>query len=58
MTSADARRATSVGGLAILVWSTLAVLTTFSGEIPPFQLVAMAFSIAFVVGLLYLKVKG
>lgn len=58
MISADTRRATSVGGLAILIWSTLAVLTTGSGEIPPLQLVAMALSIAFVVGLLYLKARG
>lgn len=54
MASADTRKATSVGGIAILVWSTLAILTTLSGDIPPFQLVAMALLIAFFVGLLYL----
>jgi drug/metabolite transporter (DMT)-like permease len=39
MTSAETRKATSVGGIAILVWSTLAILTTLSGDMPPFQLV-------------------
>ena len=29
------------------MWSTLALLTTLSGDVPPFQLVAMSFSIAF-----------
>jgi drug/metabolite transporter (DMT)-like permease len=58
MTSADARKATSVGGIAIIVWSTLAILTTLSGEIPPFQLVAMALTIAFFVGLLYVRMRG
>lgn len=58
MTSADARKATSVGGIAILIWSTLAILTTLSGDIPPFQLVAMALAIAFFVGLLYVRMRG
>lgn len=44
------RRATAIGGLAILLWSTLALLTTLSGEIPPFQLVGMSFGLAFLVG--------
>ena len=58
MTSHDARRATSVGSIAIAIWSTLAILTTLSGEIPPLQLVAMSFLIAFIVGLLYLWWRG
>jgi drug/metabolite transporter (DMT)-like permease len=58
MTSAETRKATSVGGIAILVWSTLAILTTLSGDMPPFQLVAMAFSLAFIVGLLYIRLRG
>lgn len=45
------RRATAIGGSAILIWSTLALLTTLSGAVPPFQLVAFAFAIAFLVGL-------
>jgi drug/metabolite transporter (DMT)-like permease len=41
-------RATLIGGTAVLMWGALALLTTWSGAVPPFQLVAMAFSIAFV----------
>lgn len=41
------RRATAIGGLAVLIWSTLALFTTATGHIPPFQLVAMAFAVAF-----------
>ena len=45
-------RATLIGGTAIIMWATLALLTEFSGnQIPPFQLTAMTFSIAFLIGL-------
>lgn len=44
------RRATAIGALAIAMFSTLALLTTLSGTVPPFQLVAMAFVVAFLVG--------
>lgn len=52
-TRADAERthATAIGGLAILIWSTLALLTTLARAIPPFQLVASAFTIAFLLAL-------
>lgn len=40
-------RATLIGGTAVLMWATLALLTTLSGRVPPFQLVAMVFTIAF-----------
>ena len=39
-------KATLVGGTAVLLWATLALLTSLSGATPPFQLTAMAFSIA------------
>ena len=42
-------RATLIGGTAILMWSTLALLTTMTGHVPPFLLVALAFGIAFAV---------
>lgn len=45
-------KATLIGFSAILMWSTLALLTKLSGNIPPFQLTAMCFSIAFGIGLL------
>lgn len=48
------RAATAVGLIAILLWALLAALTTLSGQIPPFQLVAMSFAIAGTLGLFYL----
>ena len=42
------RRATLVGFTAVLMWGALALLTVWSGRVPPFQLVAMCFAIAFV----------
>lgn len=47
----SALRATLIGSTAILMWSTLALFTALSGNIPPFQLTAMAFTIAFFIGL-------
>lgn len=47
-TAAPARlRATLVGGVAVLLWATLALLTTATGPVPPFQLVALTFAVAF-----------
>ncbi|QQE63872.1 EamA family transporter [Leptolyngbya sp. BL0902] len=45
-------RATLIGFTAIGMWATLALLTQLSGPIPPFQLTAMAFTLAFGVGVL------
>lgn len=45
-------RATLIGASAVLMWSTLALLTTLTGETPPFQLVAMAFSVAFALSII------
>lgn len=47
------RRATLTGSTAILMWSTLALLTEWSGSVPPFQLTALSFTIAFGVGFAY-----
>lgn len=47
--SSDDRRsllATLVGGIAVVLWSLLALLTVEAGNIPPFQLLAMTFSVA------------
>jgi drug/metabolite transporter (DMT)-like permease len=52
------RRATLIGGLAVLMWATLAALTVSLKSIPPFQLLALAFGIAFVVGSLWLLFTG
>lgn len=47
------RRGTLIGASAILLWSTLASLTALSGDVPPFQLLAMSFALAFGVGLTF-----
>lgn len=39
-------KATLIGGTAVLLWGTLALFTTLTGKIPPFQLAAMSFGIA------------
>lgn len=44
--------ATAVGFTAILMWSTLALLTTLAGDVPPLQLTAMAFTLASAIGAL------
>lgn len=49
----DQRKATRYGGVAILMWSTLALLTVKTGNIPPFQLIACCLFIAGVIGLLW-----
>jgi drug/metabolite transporter (DMT)-like permease len=46
----SAGRATAIGASAVLMWSTLAALTTLVGGLPPFQMVAVAFAVAFLVG--------
>lgn len=52
-------RSTIIGFTSILMWATLALLTTLSGSVPPFQLTAICFTIAFFIGLaLWLKQGG
>ncbi|ACJ01293.1 DMT family transporter [Rhodospirillum centenum] len=46
------RRATLIGATAVLLWATLATLTSFAGPVPPFQMVAMSFGIGGITGLL------
>lgn len=41
------RRATLIGSIAVLLWATLAIFTASTGAVPPFQLMAMTFAIAF-----------
>ena len=52
------RRATLIGGIAVLLWATLATLAVFLKNVPPFQLLAMAFAVAFAVGSLWLMATG
>jgi drug/metabolite transporter (DMT)-like permease len=46
------RRATLVGAGAVFLWGSLALLTTFTGDVPPFQIAATAFVIAFAIALI------
>jgi len=45
-------RATAIGFVAVLLWATLALFTTATGAVPPFQLLSLTFGIAFAVSLL------
>jgi drug/metabolite transporter (DMT)-like permease len=45
-------RATLIGFIAVLLWATLALFTTATGAVPPFQLLSLTFGIAFAVSLL------
>jgi len=50
------RRATLIGAIAVLLWATLALFTASTGAVPPFQLMAMTFAIAFLfAGLKWLR---
>ncbi|TQM10428.1 EamA domain-containing membrane protein RarD [Pseudoxanthomonas sp. 3HH-4] len=56
--TASQRRATLAGLVAILLWASLALLTTATGNLPPFQVLAIGFGIAAVLGLLRAGVRG
>jgi drug/metabolite transporter (DMT)-like permease len=58
--SADRRRltATLIGCVAILLWSTLALMTARSGAVPPFELAALTFAIGGAIGLVYAAATG
>ena len=49
---------TGLGFLAVLMWALLALFTARSGNVPPFQLAAMTFAIATVLGLVALPIRG
>jgi drug/metabolite transporter (DMT)-like permease len=50
--------ATLIGGIAILLWGTLAALTAASGAVPPLLLTALTFAIATVVLLVSSTLRG
>lgn len=52
------RRATLIGFTAIVMWASLALLTTLAGPVPPFQLVALAFAIPGAASLVLWIVRG
>lgn len=51
-------KATAIGGIAVLLWALLALFTTGAAGIPPFQLLAMTFAVAFLVSLCVLMARG
>ena len=56
--AASQRRATLAGLVAILLWASLALLTTATGNLPPFQVLAVGFGIAAMLGLLRAGLRG
>lgn len=56
--SAGSLRATAAGGLAIALFSTMAVLAATARTLPPFQLLAMAFGIATALTALVALLRG
>ncbi len=52
------RTATTLGLGAILLWASLATLTTLKGPIPPFQTTAIVFAIAALMGVLVAGLRG
>ena len=55
---ASQRTATLTGLAAILLWASLAVLTTATGNLPPFQVLAVSFGIAALLGLARAALRG
>ncbi|HVI50734.1 MAG TPA: EamA family transporter [Candidatus Sulfotelmatobacter sp.] len=51
-------RATMIGASALVLWSTLAVMTAWTGKVPPFQLVAMSFAIGSVIAVINWTIRG
>jgi drug/metabolite transporter (DMT)-like permease len=53
-----AHAATAVGVIAIFLWSCLALLTTLTEGIPPFELLTLSFAVAFAASLIILGRRG
>lgn len=51
MSTISPLRATAIGFIAILLWSGLALMTTLTAGIPPFELLALSFGVAFAASL-------
>lgn len=51
-------KATLIGLMAIGLWAALALSTTAADGIPPFELLALSFAVAFVSGMLLLAARG
>ncbi|WP_252181174.1 DMT family transporter [Azospirillum sp. B4] len=51
-------RATAIGAVAIALWATLALLTTLTGPIPPFETEAVAFAVGGLTGIAWMAARG
>jgi drug/metabolite transporter (DMT)-like permease len=51
-------RATALGFGAVLLWALLALLTVATGQVPPFQLLAVCFAIGGGLGLVWIALAG
>jgi drug/metabolite transporter (DMT)-like permease len=51
------KRGNLLGLAAILLWSTLALFTVLTSDIPPFQLVSISFFVASFIGLFMLRIQ-
>jgi len=60
MTSADTvgRRAMAAGLAAICLWGSLATLSVLAGPVPPFQMVAMTFTVGAAIGIARARRRG
>ncbi|GAB0120323.1 DMT family transporter [Acidisoma sp. 7E03] len=58
MAARETLRATAFGCTAIVFWAGLALLTAATHGIPPFELLALSFGVAFVVGSALLALRG
>lgn len=58
MADSTRTRATLIGLATILIWSTLAILGVLAGPVPPFQVVAMAFTLVFAMTMIIWIVRG
>ena len=52
------RSATLAGAGAILIWSSLALLTRLAGSVPPLEITALSFAISAVLGLSVIGIRG
>src|SRR5262245_12524703 len=56
--ASERRKATVVGFTAVLMWSLLALFTAASGAVPPFELIALAFTVGGLLGLVWIAVRN
>ena len=52
------RFATLAGAGAILIWSSLALLTRLAGAVPPLEITALSFSVSAALGLSFIGIRG